>query len=95
MIKASKTVMGKNGLNAILNLGWPEHFNIDNYPPDIWKSRSTLPTFLRLISLWKRCMVLAVGWFGLAPPAVLFFADSLKNFGRLWPAQATWPLQVF
>ena len=81
-IKALEDVMGKNGLNAILNLAGLNHY-IDNYPPDNLEKGFD---FVELsgIGLALEEMYGPRGGRGLALRAGrATFADALKNFGAL------------
>jgi predicted hydrocarbon binding protein len=82
MIKALEDVMGKNGLNAILNLGrLPEL--IDNYPPGNLAKEFDFAD-VAAINLALEEMYGPRGGRGLALRAGrATFADSLRNFGAL------------
>jgi len=82
MIKALEEVMGKNGLNAILNLSGLTHY-IDNYPPDNLEKQFDFSELSGLgIALEE--MYGPRGGRGLALRAGrATFADALKNFGAL------------
>ena len=62
-LKALEDVMGKNGVNAILNLANLQHL-IDHYPPPNSTGNMILPIFLPFGVPWKKCMVpeVGVGW---------------------------------
>src|SRR3989304_5966394 len=75
-LKALEEVMGKNGLNAILNLARLPHL-IDNYPPDNFADFSAINLALEEFFGPR-------GGRGLALRAGrTAFADSLRNFGAL------------
>lgn len=81
-IKALEEVMGKNGLNAILNLGNMSHY-IDNYPPDNLEKGFD---FFELSAIGTALeeMYGPRGGRGLALRAGrATFSDALKNFGAL------------
>ena len=59
-LTAIEDVMGKNGLNAILNLAGLSHL-IDNYPPDNLERQFDFAEFLALTGRWRKCMVPAAG----------------------------------
>ena len=54
IIKSLEEVMGRNGLNAILNLAGLNNY-IENYPPDNLDKGLILPSFLLLVSPWRKC----------------------------------------
>jgi predicted hydrocarbon binding protein len=82
MIKALEEVMGKNGLNAILNLSGLTHY-IDNYPPDNLEKQFDFSE-LSGIGIALEEMYGPRGGRGLALRAGrATFADALKNFGAL------------
>jgi hypothetical protein len=64
-IKSLEEVMGKNGLNAILNLAGLNYY-IENYPPDNLDKGFglTLRSSRPLAPRWRRCMAraAAAGW---------------------------------
>jgi predicted hydrocarbon binding protein len=81
-LKALEDVMGKNGLNAILNLAHLPHL-IDNYPPDNLAKEFDFADFTA-INLALEEMYGPRGGRGLALRAGrAAFADSLRNFGAL------------
>lgn len=82
IIKALEEVMGKNGLNAILNLGNMSHY-IDNYPPDNLEKGFDFYE-LSAIGVALEEMYGPRGGRGLALRAGrATFSDALKNFGAL------------
>ena len=81
-MKALEDVMGKNGLNAILNLAHLPHL-IDNYPPDNLEREFNFADFSAL-NLALEEMYGPRGGRGLALRAGrAAFADALRNFGAL------------
>ena len=81
-LKALEDVMGKNGLNAILNLA-NLSFLIDNYPPDNLERQFD---FADYSSIWGALEDLygPRGGRGLALRAGrATFDDALKNFGAM------------
>jgi predicted hydrocarbon binding protein len=81
-IKALEEVMGKNGLNAILNLAHLPHL-IDKYPPDNLERQFNFADF-SAINLALEEMYGPRGGRGLALRAGrATFSDALKNFGAL------------
>lgn len=81
-IHALEEVMGKNGLNAILNLAHLPHL-IDNYPADNLEREFNFADFSAL-NLALEEMYGPRGGRGLALRAGrAAFADSLRNFGAL------------
>jgi predicted hydrocarbon binding protein len=81
-IKALEEVMGKNGLNAILNLAHLPHL-IDNYPPDNLERGFNFADFSAL-NLALEEMYGPRGGRGRALRAGrAAFADALRNFGAL------------
>lgn len=81
-MKALEEVMGKNGLNAILNLAHLPHL-IDNYPPDNLEREFNFADFSAL-NLALEEMYGPRGGRGLALRAGrAAFADALRNFGAL------------
>ena len=81
-IKALEDVMGKNGLNAVLNLAHLSHL-IDNYPPDNLEREFNFADFSAL-NLALEEMYGPRGGRGLALRAGrAAFADALRNFGAL------------
>jgi len=81
-IKALEEVMGKNGLNAILNLAHLPNL-IDNYPPDNLERQFNFADF-SAINLALEELYGPRGGRGLALRAGrTAFADSLRNFGAL------------
>jgi predicted hydrocarbon binding protein len=81
-IKALEEVMGKNGLNAILNLAHLPHL-IDNYPPDNLERQFNFADF-SAVNLALEEMYGPRGGRGLALRAGrATFSDALKNFGAL------------
>ena len=81
-IKALEEVMGKNGLNAILNLAHLPEL-IDNYPPDDLRREFNFTDF-SAINLTLEEMYGPRGGRGLALRAGrAAFADALRNFGAL------------
>ena len=82
IIKALEEVMGRNGLNAILNLAGLGHY-INNYPPDNLEKGFDFAE-LSAISIALEEMYGPRGGRGLALRAGrATFADSLRNFGAL------------
>ncbi len=81
-IKAMEDVMGKNGLNAILNLASLPNL-IDNYPPDNLEREFDFADYSALHAALEE-MYGPRGGRGLALRAGrAVFADALKNFGAL------------
>ncbi|MCC6957903.1 MAG: 4-vinyl reductase [Anaerolineales bacterium] len=81
-IKALEDVMGKNGINAVLNLAHLSHL-IDNYPPDNLEREFNFADFSAL-NLALEEMYGPRGGRGLALRAGrAAFADALRNFGAL------------
>jgi predicted hydrocarbon binding protein len=81
-LQALEEVMGKNGLNAILNLAHLPHL-IDNYPPDNLEREFNFADFSAL-NLALEEMYGPRGGRGLALRAGrAAFADALRNFGAL------------
>jgi len=81
-LKALEDVMGKNGLNAILNLAHLPHV-IDNYPSDNLDKEFNFADF-SAINLALEEMYGPRGGRGLALRAGrAAFADALRNFGAL------------
>jgi predicted hydrocarbon binding protein len=81
-IKALEEVMGKNGLNAILNLAGLNEY-IDNYPPDNLEKQFDFAD-LSSINIALEEMYGPRGGRGLALRAGrATFADALRNFGAL------------
>ena len=81
-LKALEDVMGKNGLNAILNLAHLPHV-IENYPPDNLDKEFNFADF-SAINLALEEMYGPRGGRGLALRAGrAAFADALRNFGAL------------
>lgn len=81
-IKALEEVMGKNGLNAILNLANMSHY-IDNYPPDNLEKGFDFAE-LSAIGVALEEMYGPRGGRGLALRAGrATFSDGLKSFGAL------------
>jgi predicted hydrocarbon binding protein len=81
-LKALQEVMGKNGLNAILNLAHLPHL-IDHFPPDNLGREFNFADFSAL-SLALEEMYGPRGGRGLALRAGrAAFADALRNFGAL------------
>ncbi len=81
-IKALEDVMGKNGLNAVLNMAHLTHL-IDNLPPDNLEREFNFSDFSAL-NLALEEMYGPRGGRGLALRAGrAAFADSLRNFGAL------------
>ena len=86
-LKALEDVMGKNGLNAILNLAHLPQL-IDNYPPDHLSKEFDFADFTA-INMALEEMYGPRGGRGLALRAGrAAFADSLRNFGALAGASA-------
>jgi predicted hydrocarbon binding protein len=82
MIKALEDVMGKNGLNAILNLAGLNNY-VDNYPPDSLEKSFDFAD-VSSINIALEEMYGPRGGRGLALRAGrATFADALKNFGAL------------
>jgi len=81
-LKALEEVMGRNGLNAILNLAHLPHL-IENFPPDNLGREFNFSDF-SAINLALEEMYGPRGGRGLALRAGrAAFADSLRNFGAL------------
>lgn len=81
-IKALEEVMGKNGLNAIMNLAHLPHL-IDNYPPDNLEREFDFADFSAINQALEE-MYGPRGGRGLALRAGrATFDDALKNFGAL------------
>lgn len=81
-LQALEEVMGKNGLNAILNLAHLPHL-IDNYPPDNLEREFNFADF-SAFNLALEEMYGPRGGRGLALRAGrAAFADALRNFGAL------------
>ena len=81
-IKSLEDVMGKNGLNAILNLAGITHY-VDNYPPDNLEKGFDFSE-LSALGLALEEMYGPRGGRGLALRAGrATFSDALKNFGAL------------
>lgn len=81
-IKALEDVMGKNGLNAILNLAGLNHY-VDNYPADNLEKSFDFAD-LSSINIALEEMYGPRGGRGLALRAGrATFADALRNFGAL------------
>ncbi len=81
-MKALEDVMGKNGLNAILNLAHLPHL-IDNLPPDNLEREFNFADFSAINQALEE-MYGPRGGRGLALRAGrAAFADSLRNFGAL------------
>jgi predicted hydrocarbon binding protein len=81
-LKALEEVMGKNGLNAILNLAHLPHI-IDHYPPDNLEREFNFADFSAL-NLALEEMYGPRGGRGLALRAGrAAFADALRHFGAL------------
>jgi len=82
IIKSLEEVMGKNGLNAILNLAGLSHY-IDHYPPDNLEKGFDF-TELSAIGVALEEMYGPRGGRGLALRAGrATFSDALRNFGAL------------
>jgi len=82
LIKALEEVMGKNGLNAILNLAHLPHL-IDNLPPDNLERQFDFADFTAINQALEE-MYGPRGGRGLALRAGrATFADALRNFGAL------------
>ncbi len=82
LIKALEEVMGKNGLNAILNLAHLPHL-IDNFPPDNLERQFDFSDFTAINQALEE-MYGPRGGRGLALRAGrATFADALRNFGAL------------
>lgn len=81
-IKALEDVMGKNGVNAVLNLAHLPHL-IDKYPPDNLEREFDFADFTALNQALEE-MYGPRGGRGLALRAGrAAFADALRNFGAL------------
>lgn len=81
-LKALEEVMGKNGLNAILNLAHLPHL-IDHYPPDNLEREFDFADFSAINKALEE-MYGPRGGRGLALRAGrAAFADALRNFGAL------------
>jgi hypothetical protein len=74
-IKSLEEVMGKNGLNAILNLAGLSHY-IENYPPDNLDKGFDFANFPPSAPRWRKCTDLAAG-------AVLRCARDAQPFQML------------
>ncbi len=82
IIKSLEEVMGKNGLNAILNLGGMSNY-VDSYPPDNLEKGFDFAE-LSAIGVALEEMYGPRGGRGLALRAGrATFSDALKNFGAL------------
>ena len=82
IIKSLEEVMGKNGLNAILNLAGMSHY-VDSYPPDNLEKGFDFAE-LSAIGIALEEMYGPRGGRGLALRAGrATFSDALKNFGAL------------
>jgi predicted hydrocarbon binding protein len=82
MIKALEEVMGKNGLNAILNLAGMNRY-IDSYPPDNLEKQFDFAD-VSSMNIALEEMYGPRGGRGLALRAGrATFADALRNFGAL------------
>ncbi len=82
ILKALEDVMGKNGLNAILNLAGLNHY-VDNYPADNLEKTFDFAD-LSAINIALEEMYGPRGGRGLALRAGrATFADALRNFGAL------------
>ncbi|GAB4580149.1 MAG: 4-vinyl reductase [Anaerolineales bacterium] len=81
-LDAFEQVMGKNGLNAILNLAHLSHL-IDNYPPDNLNKEFDF-AYYTSVNVALEEMYGPRGGRGLALRAGrALFADALRNFGAL------------
>jgi len=81
-LQAMEEVMGKNGLNAILNMAHLKHL-IDNYPPDNLEREFDFADYSSLNGALEE-MYGARGGRGLAQRAGrASFAQGLRNFGAL------------
>ena len=81
-IKSLEEVMGKNGLNAILNLGSLNHY-VENYPPDNLDKGFDFSELSAIGSALEE-MYGPRGGRGLALRAGrATFSDALRNFGAL------------
>jgi len=81
-LQAMEEVMGKNGLNAILNMANLKHL-IDNYPPDNLERQFDFADYSALNGALEE-MYGARGGRGLAQRAGrASFAQGLRNFGAL------------
>lgn len=81
-IKSLEDVMGKNGLNAILNLAGLQHY-VDSYPPDNLEKGFDFAELSAIGSALEE-MYGPRGGRGLALRAGrATFSDALKNFGAL------------
>ncbi|HNB50847.1 MAG TPA: 4-vinyl reductase [Anaerolineales bacterium] len=81
-LDAFEQVMGKNGLNAILNLAHLTHL-IDNYPPDNLNKEFDF-AYYTAVNVALEEMYGPRGGRGLALRAGrALFADALRNFGAL------------
>lgn len=81
-LQALEEVMGKNGLNAILNLAGLNQY-IDNYPPDNLNKEFDFAEISALLDALEQ-MYGTRGGRGLAQRAGrALFANGLKNFGAL------------
>jgi predicted hydrocarbon binding protein len=81
-VKAFEQVMGRNGLNAILNLAHLPHL-IDNYPPDNLEKNFNFSEYSMLNYALEE-MYGPRGGRGLALRAGrALFEDALRNFGAL------------
>src|SRR5215510_10090556 len=81
-IEAMEEVMGKNGLNAVLNLAGLQHY-VDNYPPDNLEKGFDFSEFTAL-NVALEDMYGPRGGRGLALRAGrATFAQGLRSFGAL------------
>jgi predicted hydrocarbon binding protein len=81
-IEAMEDVMGKNGLNAVLNLAGLQHY-VDNYPPDNLEKGFDFAEFTAL-NIALETMYGPRGGRGLALRAGrATFAQALRSFGAL------------
>jgi predicted hydrocarbon binding protein len=81
-LEALEEVMGKNGLNAILNLAGLEQY-IDNYPPDNLNKEFDFAEISALLNALEQ-MYGPRGGRGLSQRAGrALFANGLRNFGAL------------
>lgn len=89
-IKSLEEVMGKNGLNAILNLAGLNHY-IENLPPITSIKVLILLNFPQLALHWKKCMGLVEGVVLLSVQAAQLFQMPYGILER-WPARRIWLL---
>lgn len=81
-LKALEDVMGKNGLNAVLNLAHLPYL-IDNYPPDNLVEEFDFADFTAINMALEELYGKRGGWALALRAGRAAFADSLRNFGAL------------